>query len=84
MFDYFIVFYLASKRAIASLSNTKRCIQLTRVLIGEASFQFPYLFKIGKERGGQESYYFVLLCLASKGALVLFSHTKRCVQLMFL
>ena len=47
----------------------------------EAFLQFHSLFKIGKERGGQESYYFVQLCLASKGAIVTRPHTKRCVQL---
>ena len=62
---------LLLRYTLFTLKSSNRIILEYLSWFREAFLQFHYLFKIGKEKGGQESYYFILLCFASKGALIL-------------
>ena len=63
---YFVLLCLFLKVVIVTLPHTKRCVQLARVLIETSLLIVFHFFTFGKEKSGLESYYFVLVYLASK------------------
>ena len=53
----------------------------TSLDLGNPCYCFNISLKFNKERGCSESYYFVLVYLATKQAIQSLLYTKRCVQL---